>query len=504
MVNFLKTTTKSTSELFVIFETHCVPRKNVTIQRKLFYEMKQSSGETIDEWIAQLRLIATDCEFHNQDEMIRDMIALNYVNKKVQERLLETDDLDQSKALKIAKIHETNIEQMKLISNSDVHYVGSRRERKPATRQRYVAPPVRRTDGARPKTWRSPDVAECSNCGRIHTIQTCPAQDKTFHNIGKPNHFAAMCRSTAPTQSAAVRQRKRPQRVHPINDADYDTSGQESTIGCLSASVNTVHSGGQPHTTHHVGCDNVPMKFKVDTGAQINVIPITAFDTLAETRMKQLKPTQVRLTGYSGNVEPTTGTCRIECKLREKPHTLEFFSIADTHATPILGFDSCRAMGLVKIENRVLKMIHTEVAAVKTVDLPPTIPKDIAEEYPELFQGLGQFPRIHTMQTRPEVQPVVHASRRVPFALRGRLKSELDKKESLGVIVKVDEPKDWVNSIKIVEKKIGSLRICLDPRDLNKALKREHYSCPTVDDIAAIYTVLECLPYLMPQVYTGR
>ena len=136
-------------------------------------------------------------------------------------------------------------------------------------------------------------------------------------------------------------------------------------------------------------------------------------------------------------------------------HTPLSFFIADTHATPILGFDSCRAMGLVKIENRVLKMTHTEVAALKTVDLPPTIPKDIAEEYPELFQGLGQFPRIHTMQTRPEVQPVVHAPRRVPFALRDRLKSELDKDESLGVIVKVDEPTDWVNSITIVEKKNG-------------------------------------------------
>ena len=156
----------------------------------------------------------------------------------------------------------------------------------------------------------------------------------------------SMYRSTVPTQSAAVRQRKRPQRVHAINDADYDTSDQESTIGCLSARVNTVHSGGQPYTTLHVGCDSVPMKFKVDTGAQINVIPMTAFDTLAESRMKQLKPTQVRLTGYSGNVVPTTGTCRVECQLRDKPHTLEFFFIADTHATPILGFDPCRAMGL--------------------------------------------------------------------------------------------------------------------------------------------------------------
>ena len=77
------------------------------------------------------------------------------------------------------------------------------------------------------------------------------------------------------------------------------------------------------------------------------------------------------------------------------------------------------------------------------------------------------------MQTRPEVQPVVRAPRRVPFDLRDRLKSELDKEESLGVIVKVNEPTDWVNSITIVEKKNGSLRICLDPRDLNKALKRE-------------------------------
>ena len=75
---------KRPSELFAIFETHCAPRKNVTIQIKLFYEKKQSTGETIDEWITQLRLIVTDCEFHNQDEMIRDMIVLNYVNKKVQ------------------------------------------------------------------------------------------------------------------------------------------------------------------------------------------------------------------------------------------------------------------------------------------------------------------------------------------------------------------------------------------------------------------------------------
>ena len=42
---------------------------------------------------------------------------------------------------------------------------------------------------------------------------------------------------------------------------------------------------------------------------------------------------------------------------------------------------------------------------------------------------------------------------------------------------------DLVNSLVIREKPNGSLRICLDPKDLNKAIKREHHPIPTLDDI---------------------
>ena len=40
----------------------------------------------------------------------------------------------------------------------------------------------------------------------------------------------------------------------------------------------------------------------------------------------------------------------------------------------------------------------------------------------------------------------------------------------------------------LVEKPDGSLRICLDPRDLNKVIKREHYQLPTFDEIASRLT----------------
>lgn len=55
--------------------------------------------------------------------------------------------------------------------------------------------------------------------------------------------------------------------------------------------------------------------------------------------------------------------------------------------------------------------------------------------------------------------------------------------ERNGIIVKRDEPTAWVNSMLVVEKKDGSIRLCIDPRELNRAIMREHYQVPTFDDV---------------------
>ena len=60
--------------------------------------------------------------------------------------------------------------------------------------------------------------------------------------------------------------------------------------------------------------------------------------------------------------------------------------------------------------------------------------------------------------------------------------------EQLGAIEKVDQPTEWVNSIVIVEKPDGNLRIFLDPKDLNRAVKREHFQLPTSTEITSKLT----------------
>ena len=57
--------------------------------------------------------------------------------------------------------------------------------------------------------------------------------------------------------------------------------------------------------------------------------------------------------------------------------------------------------------------------------------------------------------------------------------------ESKGIIKPVNEPTTWVNSMVVNEKRNGKLRICIDPRDLNKDLLREHYQLPTQQKITS-------------------
>ena len=81
------------------------------------------------------------------------------------------------------------------------------------------------------------------------------------------------------------------------------------------------------------------------------------------------------------------------------------------------------------------------------------------------------------------VTPVVAATSRVRVALREPLKIELNKLQTMNVIAQVEEPTDWVSNVVVARKKNGDPRICIDPHALNKALKKEIYQLPTLDDI---------------------
>jgi hypothetical protein len=104
---------------------------------------------------------------------------------------------------------------------------------------------------------------------------------------------------------------------------------------------------------------------------------------------------------------------------------------------------------------------------------------------PDTQGQLSSIPFVYNINTNENARPVIKPARRVPIALREPLKEELNRMERLGVIHKREDPTDWVSDMVVVKKPNGGLRICLDPKDLNAAIHREHYQLPTRDEIFA-------------------
>ncbi|GFO13988.1 hypothetical protein PoB_004049300 [Plakobranchus ocellatus] len=90
--------------------------------------------------------------------------------------------------------------------------------------------------------------------------------------------------------------------------------------------------------------------------------------------------------------------------------------------------------------------------------------------------------------TLTNLEAVVHATRKYPVHLQKELKDELDRMESLEVICKVTQPTDWVNSLAFSRKQNGKLRVCFDPKDLNKAIKRTYHKTPTLEEISHTFS----------------
>ncbi|VDI47522.1 Hypothetical predicted protein [Mytilus galloprovincialis] len=108
--------------------------------------------------------------------------------------------------------------------------------------------------------------------------------------------------------------------------------------------------------------------------------------------------------------------------------------------------------------------------------------KSVFRQYKDVFDGTGCLPGTYRLEIDETVRPVVHPPRKIPVALRDKLKTELERLTDKEMITPVTEPTPWVNNLVIVEKP-NKLRICLDPRDLNKAIKRSHYPMPTIEEL---------------------
>ena len=303
----------------------------------------------------------------------------------------------------------------------------------------------------------------CGRCGGKHgKQQTCPTMGATCHKCKKLNHYSKMYK-TRLTNERKVHSHEAEEKQREKNT---DSESDDFFIGAINA------QDENKEWTTSLKIDNKNVKFKIDTGAECNVMSKKTYEDLTKTRLEK---SRFHLGAFGEQKLETIRKFSTVCTYPKKYWPIEF-QVVNRDVPNILGLTTCLELNLVK---RVLTIDEND--CTKSTVL---LESDIFEQYNDVFTGLGCVKGVvHQIATDPAVKPVVHPPRRVSAPLRQKVKDELDRMERLGVVERVQEPTEWVNSLVAVLKPNGKIRLCIDPKDLNRAIKREQYPMKTIEEV---------------------
>lgn len=208
---------------------------------------------------------------------------------------------------------------------------------------------------------------------------------------------------------------------------------------------------------------NIPLKFVIDSGASANLMSEKTWKELLKGGMVyEMIPKEninKRFIAYGSHTPlKIILAFRTMISTGKSCEKADFF-VVENGSKPLLGKDTSLKLNVLKIGLPVNQINTVEFPYIKGVQVKLTIDESVT----------------------PITQPV----RRVPIAFEGKIEKKIQELLDSKIIEKVNEPCDWVSPIVPVGKNGGDLRLCVDMRRANMAIKRESYPLPTFETIIA-------------------
>ena len=168
-------------------------------------------------------------------------------------------------------------------------------------------------------------------------------------------------------------------------------------------------------------------------------------------RNKELLPTPVQIFGHgdspihTGHMQPHTATCQVT-DTRGIATEVGFIDFPNVQPPPLSG--------------------RSYLEREETL---PITREYVLTKYKDIFEGIGILPASkYHIQFKPDAKPVQHPPRSVP---EKKKRANRDELERLGSI--------WFGGVSVT-KPDGSIRLCLEPKDLSNCIKRNQYYTKTI------------------------
>ena len=291
-------------------------------------------------------------------------------------------------------------------------------------------------------------------------------------------------------QKKKLKKRRRGPRK-PKNNLKPATTDDDEAHLCPIANESNQKKESLSWEIHMPGRDG-EIHFKIDTGADVTVIPDDELPILGLTT-KDIRKTKKRLFGPGKKRLKCLGYVKAKFTWGDKTSE-EIVYVCKGIKRALLGKPAIRSLQIVdlkipkkyscaEVEEQEMEKLLNTVLDEKTQEEERGNGDDqqcpnyeILKEFPQLYNRLGKIDVGGPINIKVKEGTIPHQTyspRNIPLPQLKKVIEELKKMMKLGVIRKIDKPTEWCHPIVVVAKPNGDIRLCIDLTKLNAGVERE-------------------------------
>ncbi|XP_031339574.1 uncharacterized protein K02A2.6-like [Photinus pyralis] len=426
--------------LIELCDKHFAPQKALFPERFKFYHANRNVDETIMDWAARVKNLASKCKFGSELSVaMRDKFIVGMEDKAILNRLFEEDvsTLTLDKAIDIALSKEAVLKNYEASANTVIKQEpmevyktsqqwatdkrkgssssssNQRAEAGSAGASRAASRRGGRSSGPQGKVGQD---AQCAVCGKNHGQSKCRYRYYTCNKCGVKGHLMAMCNSTKSRKQFFIEDDLN-------DDCIYSIKGENNPI-FVSVKI-----------------ANLSFTFEIDTVFK----------------------------NYTGGKMIPLGYIVVPIEYKGVMKDVKLFVLRDG-GPPLLGRD----------------FFYKYELCINSIRMEG-LEMEIFRECEKVFANtLGKFTKGKIKLNLKEAAiPKFQKARVLPFAMREKVEKEIARLVDIGVLVKVDYS-EWGTPVVPILKKDGSIRLCGDYKvTLNPSLQEEPYPIPRVEELFA-------------------
>ena len=445
-------------KLYTLFRLHFTPGRNVQHSRADFFDLKREDGESAADVWKRILEVEKNCEFETitAAELLASKF-LSVIGKS-------TGDYDLKK-----KIRKSDM-SIEAITEALHEYMYEKLNDSPETEEekkiRYLNKrKTRNTKDLSEKPTKFKKV-DCNRCGAPNWSRQheCPAKGKKCMKCEKIGHYAKYCRTN--------------KRVNHVQDDEASSAEEDdwspNTIHSVNQMVHSIRQtkNGPEFFTLTALVNNRPIKFIIDSGSPVTLIPKSQFNSTTP-----LRPIGTEYRDKNNNRIKFEGKTIALVEINGKRNNLEVL-ITTKKTNPLLGLDWMEKLGITLDTNKIDPQVNHVIE-----DSDVTVLK---KRFKKLFNENHTVNGIEVkIQLKEDARLIQQKGRPIPIHLQQSVGKEINKLIKQGHVEKANNIDEncFVSPAVITVKKDKSVKIALDSRKLNEITIKRKAQMPNMEEL---------------------